>query len=50
MFSLDRPIVLRRLGTLVHAVVAHDLENAKVLGCRIGKQARAKFDAGSIVR
>ena len=48
--SVHRRIILRRLGPLVHAVVAHDLEDAKIPGRRIGKQLRAEFDAGLMIR
>ena len=43
LLSLDRRIILRRLGPLVHPVVAHDLEDAEVLRCRIGKQPRDRI-------
>src|SRR5689334_8734497 len=42
----NRRIVLRRLGTVVHAVVAHDLEDAEILCGWIGEQPRSKIDAG----
>src|SRR5882757_6627242 len=50
LLSLHGRVILRRLGPLVHSVVAHDLEDAKVLRCRIGKQSRTEFDAGLMVR